>query len=89
MHNETLAKTVMIIMQLIEVILNRMYGYLLKKCVVIYLIIFFWQCDSTMQEEHPRGSIVELLGLHQDDLNSLSYNGLDITIIIAHVYDIL
>ena len=35
------------------------------------------------------GSIVEPQGLHQDYLNSLSYNGLKTPIIIAHVYDIL
>ena len=40
------------------------------------------------KQEHPRGSIVEPQGLHQDGLNSLSYNGLKTPIIIAHVYDI-
>ena len=40
------------------------------------------------KQEHPRGSIVEPPYLHQDDLNSLSYNGLKTPIIIAHVHDI-
>ena len=40
------------------------------------------------QQEHPRGNIVEPQGFHQDDLNSLPYNGLKNPIIIAHVCDI-
>ena len=50
---------------------------------------FIWSLNiSIIKQEHPRGSIVEPQGLHQDGLNSLSYNGLKTTIIIAHVYDI-
>ena len=40
------------------------------------------------EQEHPRGNIVELQCIHQDGLNSLSYEGLKIPMIIAHVYDI-
>ena len=47
------------------------------------------QVGDIVQQEHPRGSIVETQGLHQDGLNSLSYNGLKASIIIAHVYGIL
>ena len=39
-------------------------------------------------QEHPREGIVELQVLHQDGINSLPYNGLKPSIIIAHVYDI-
>ena len=39
-------------------------------------------------QAHPRGSVVELQGLRQDGLNSLSYNSLETPIIIAHVHDI-
>ena len=37
---------------------------------------------------NKRESIVESQGLHQDGLNSLSYNGLKTPVINAHVYDI-
>ena len=40
------------------------------------------------KQEHPRESIVETQGLHQDGLISLSYNGLKTPIIIAPVYAI-
>ena len=39
------------------------------------------------KQEHPRGNIVDPQGLQQDGLNSLSYDGLNTPIIIAHVYD--
>ena len=45
----------------------------------------YWYVSSfSKKQEHPRGSIVEPQGYHQDALNSLSYNGLKTPIIIAH-----
>ena len=43
--------------------------------------------NTIYKQEHPRGSIVEPLVLHQDVLNSLFYNGLKTPIIVAHVYE--
>ena len=41
-----------------------------------------------LKQVHPRGSIVDPQGLHQDGPNSLPYNGLKTPIIISYVYDI-
>ena len=46
-----------------------------------YIIVYFIG-DYIIQQERPRGSIVEPQGIHQD------YNSLKTKIIIAHVYDI-
>ena len=49
-----------------------------------------WRYNSfnIPKQEHPRGSIVEQQGLHQDGLKSLSYNSSKtlITITIIHIY---
>ena len=41
------------------------------------------------KQEHPRGSIVEPQGLHQESLISLPWNDLKSQIIISHVYVVL
>ena len=46
--------------------------------------MFLSKLQNKYQQEHPRGSLVEPQSLHQNGFNSLSYNGLNTLIIIAH-----
>ena len=44
--------------------------------------------NNMLRQEHPRGSIVEPQGFHQNGLKSLSYNGSKTLITITHIYNI-
>ena len=63
-----------------------------RDFLFIYDQFLFYVADYShrynTEQKHPRGSIVEPQGLHQDCPNSLSYNVLKTPIIIADVYDL-